>query len=50
VTERDYLRLVGFYHVVSAPLRISLAIIGVAAIVLGTSAVLVVRALATPKD
>jgi len=50
MNERDYQRLVGFYRVVSAPLRVGLTILGVAAIVLGTSAVLVVRALSTPKD
>lgn len=50
MTDTDIRKLDEFYRVVSTPLRVALSILGVAAIVVGTSAILVVRALSTPKD
>lgn len=50
MTEHQYHRLCQFYNVTATPLRIALAIVYGAAIVVGTSAILAVRALATPKD
>jgi hypothetical protein len=50
VTERQYQKLTQFYNVTAMPLRLALAVTYGVAVVVGTSAILLVRALATPKD
>jgi hypothetical protein len=50
MTEADYQRLVRLRDMATMPLRVALSILAGAAIVLGATAVLTIRALTSHKD